>query len=319
MFVQRLLAALLCAAALAPAAAQDTWPTKPVKFIDNFPRGGRSDLIARALAEALSRQSGQPVDVENQPGARGNVGAAAVAKAAPDGSTVLFGIDATFTVNPHIYRRMPFRPTDLKPLMVVASSGLLVAVHPDTGLRSLKDVVAAGKARPLTFASAGTGSAGHLAAERLSEATGAHVTHVAYNANAAALSALLACDITGGVLPAPDLLPYVQAGRLTAVAVTSHERSQLAPQVPTVAEAGLPQLEHELLYLAMVPAATPEPVVQAMQKALAQALARPDVRSRFAALDLHPEAVVGAAAHRRLAHLSERYRTEARLTGLKLD
>lgn len=317
--MKRLLAAALCAAALAPALAQNAWPTKPVKFVNNFPAGGPSDTIARSIADVLSRQFKQPFVVENKAGASGNIGADAVAKAAADGYTVLFGIDSTFTVNPHIYQAMPFKPADLRPVLVMASSGLLVGVHPSTGFKTLQDLVKAAKAQPVTFSSAGSGSPGHLAAQLLTEATGARITHVPYKGNTPAVTAVLAGEVNGGVLATPGMLPHVKAGKITALAVTSRKRSTLAPEIPTVAEAGLPQLEQEVLYLAMVPAATPEPVVQALQKAMADALARPDVRARLEGLDLHYEGLAGAAAGKRLAEVSERYGKVIRVTGMKVE
>ncbi|MBE7369474.1 Bug family tripartite tricarboxylate transporter substrate binding protein [Ramlibacter pallidus] len=312
-------AALAAACAAAPAFAQGSWPAKPVKIVNNFPPGGPSDTIARSVADVLQQQLKQPFVVENRAGASGNIGADAVAKAAADGHTVLFGIDTTFTVNPHIYKGLPFKPADLRPVMVMASSGLLVGVNPSTGFRSLQDLVAAGKARPVTFSSAGSGSPGHLAAEVITDAAGVKITHVPYKGNTPAVTAVLSGEVDAGVLATPGMLPHVKAGKITALAVTSRKRSTLAPEIPTVAEAGLPQLEQEVLYVAMVPAATPEPVVQALQKHLADALARPDVRARLQNLDLFYEGLTGAAASRRMADLSERYGKVIRATGMKVE
>jgi len=317
--MKRLLAAAVVAACASSFAQAQSWPTKSVKFVNNFPPGGPSDLIARSVADVLQKQFNQPFVVENKAGASGNIGADAVAKAAPDGHTVLFGIDSTFTVNPHIYKGMPFKPADLRPVMVMASSGLLVGVHPSTGFRTLKDLVTAAKANPVTFSSAGSGSPGHLAAEVFTEATGAKITHVPYKGNTPAVTAVLAGEVNGGALATPGMLPHVKAGKITPLAVTSRLRSTLAPEIPTVAEAGLPQLEQEVLYLAMVPAATPEPVVQAIQKAMTDALARADVRARLDNLDLHYEGLAGAAAGKRLAELSDRYGKVIRVTGMKVE
>lgn len=301
------------------AAHAQAWPTKPVKIVNNFPPGGPSDMIARSVADVLQNQFKQPFVVENKAGASGNIGADVVAKAPADGHTVLFGIDTTFTVNPHIYKGMPFKPSDLRPVMVMASSGLLVGVHPSTGFKTLKDLVASGKTKPVTFSSAGSGSPGHLAAEVFTEAAGLKVTHVPYKGNTPAVTAVLSGEVNGGVLATPGMLPHVKAGKITPLAVTSRKRSTLAPEVPTVAEAGLPQLEQEVFYIAMVPAATPEPVVQAIQKAMGDALARPDVRARLDGLDLHYEGLTGAAASKRLADLSDRYGKVIRATGMKVE
>ena len=317
--MKRLVALALLAVAASSFAQAPAWPTKPVKFVNNFPPGGPSDTIARSIADVLQKQFNQPFVVENKAGASGNIGADTVAKAAPDGHTVLFGIDSTFTVNPHIYKGMPFKAADLRPVMIMASSGLLVGVHPSTGFKAMKDLVAAAKDKPVTFSSAGSGSPGHLAAELLTEATGAKVTHVPYKGNTPAVTAVLAGEVNGGVLATPGMLPHVKAGKIVPLAVTSRKRSTLAPDIPTIAEAGLPQLEQEVFYLAMVPAATPEPVVLAIQKAMGDALARAEVRARLDGLDLHYEGLTGAAAGKRLAELSERYGKVIRVTGMKVE
>ncbi|AEG94206.1 Bug family tripartite tricarboxylate transporter substrate binding protein [Ramlibacter tataouinensis] len=311
--------ALALCAACAPALAQDAWPARPVRFVVNFPAGGPLDLLARAVGDTLQRELKQPFVVENRPGAAGNIGADAVAKAAADGHTVLFTIDSTSTVNPHIYQGMPFKPADLQPLVIMGSSGLLVGVHPSNGFKTLADLVAAGKTRGVTFSSAGNGSPGHLAAEMATQATGIRITHVPYKGNAPAVQAVLSGEVTGGVLATPGMLPHVKAGKMTALAVTSSRRSTLAPEVPTVREAGMPQLEQEVLYLAMVPAATPAPVAQAIQNAIEGALARQEIRSRLGSLDMHHEGTAGTAAARRLANLSERYGQVIRATGMKVE
>jgi tripartite-type tricarboxylate transporter receptor subunit TctC len=314
------LAAVAAVSFIAPLAAQaQAWPAKPVRIVNNFPPGGPSDMIARSVADVLQKQFNQPFVVENKAGASGNIGADTVAKAAADGHTILFGIDTTFTVNPHIYKGMPFKPADLRPVMVMASSGLLVGVHPSTGFKSMKDLVTAARGKPVTFSSAGSGSPGHLAAELLTEASGAKVTHVPYKGNTPAVTAVLSGEVNAGVLATPGMLPHVKAGKITPLAVTSRKRSTLAPDIPTVAEAGLPQLEQEVFYLAMVPAATPDPVVQALQKAMTDALARADVRARLQGLDLFYEGLTGAAATQRLADLSDRYGKVIRTTGMKVE
>jgi tripartite-type tricarboxylate transporter receptor subunit TctC len=313
------IAAALLAASFATAFAQNAWPTKPVKIINSFPPGGPSDTIARSVADVLQKQFGQPFIVDNKPGAAGNIGTDAVAKSPADGHTILFGIDTIFTVNPHIYKGMAFKPADFRPVMVMASSGLLVGAHPATGFKTLNDLVAAGKTKGVSFSSAGSGSPGHLAAEMFTEATGMKITHVPYKGNTPAVTAVLAGEVDAGVLATPGMLPHVKAGKITALAVTSRKRSQVAPEVPTVAEAGLPQLEQEVLYIAMVPAATPEPVVQAITKAVSDALARQDVRMRLDGLDLHYEGLTGAAAGKRLAETSDRYGKVIRATGMKVE
>jgi tripartite-type tricarboxylate transporter receptor subunit TctC len=314
--------ALLAAFATMPRAqAQGTvaWPAKTVRFVNSFPPGGPSDLIARSVADVLQNTLKQPFVVENKAGASGNIGSDLVAKSPADGYTVLIGIDTTATVNPHIYKGMPFKPSDLRPLMVMASSGLLIGTHPSTGIKTLADLVTTGKTKGVSFSSAGSGSPGHLAAELLTEAAGVKVNHIPYKGNTPAVTAVLAAEVDGGVLATPGMLPHVKAGKVTALAVTSRQRSKLAPEIPTVAEAGLKSLEQEVLYMAWVPAATPEPVVRALQRGFADALARPDVQARLSNLDLHYEGLTGAAASKRLADLSERYGRVIKATGMKVE
>jgi tripartite-type tricarboxylate transporter receptor subunit TctC len=319
---RRLAAAGLSALAVGsvlPAAAQAPWPSKPVRFVNSFPPGGPSDIIARSVADVLQAQWKQPVIVENKAGASGNIGTDFVAKSAPDGYTVLIGIDTTVTVNPHIYKGMPFKPADLRPLMVMASSGLLIGVHPSTGFKTLQDLVAAGRTKGVSFSSAGNGSPGHLAAAVMTEAAGVKINHIPYKGNTPAVTAVLSGEVNGGVLATPGMLPHVKAGKITALAVTSRQRSRLAPEIPTVADAGLKNLEQEVLYVAWVAAATPEPIVQALQKGFADALGRADVQARLENLDLFYEGLTGAAAGKRLQDLSDRYARVIKATGMKVE
>jgi len=315
----RLALALLAATAVPFAAAQDGYPNKPVRFVNNFPAGGPSDLLARSVAAVLQETLKQPFVVENKAGVAGNIGAAEVARAPADGYTVLFGIDTTFTVNPHLYSNMPFKRTDLKPLVVMASSGLLVGVHPATGFKTLADMIEGGKTKGVNFSSAGSGSPGHLAVEVIKESTQAKITHVPYRGNTPAVTAVLSGEVDGGVLATPGMLPHVQTGKITALAVTSRQRSRLAPELPTVAEAGLKSLEQEVLYIVMVPAATPEPVVQTLQKGIIDALKRPEVQARMTNLDLFFEGLTGAQASQRIDALYNRYGPIVKATGMKVE
>jgi tripartite-type tricarboxylate transporter receptor subunit TctC len=311
-----LLAAGLCTL---PAHADTSYPAKPVKFVVNFPPGGPLDILGRALADALQKELRQPFVVDNRPGAGGNIGADLVAKSAADGHTVLISIDTTFTINPHLYASMPFAAKDLKPLMIFSSSGLTFGVGSSVGAKTLPEFVAQSKAQPSTFGSAGNGSPGHIAAEIFSSATGAKITHVPYKGNAPAVMAMLSGEVQAGILATPGLLPQLQAGKLRALAVTGRQRSPLLPQVATVGELGLKDLEFEVLYLAMVPAATPEPVMQTLRGALQSALALPELKTRLAALDMVALGETGAAAQQHLDASRARYGRIVKATGMKLD
>jgi len=320
MTVRRTLLGLcLAASVMSAATAQSAWPTQTVRFVNNFPAGGPSDILARSVGQVLQEQFKQSVVVDNKPGAAGNIGAADVAKAAGDGSTLLFGIDTTFTINPHLYPNQGFKPGDLKPVIVMASSGLLIGVNPATGLKTLPQLVEQSQRKAFNFSSAGSGSPGHLAVEVFAEATKHKLNHIPYRGNTPAVTAVLSGEVDGGTLATPGMLPHVKSGKITALAVTSRQRSKLAPEIPTVGELGLKPLEQEVLYLVMAPASTPDALVQAMGKAIADALQRPDVQARLLGLDLFYEGLQGAAAAQRLAELNTRYGALVKTTGMKVE
>ena len=321
MTARRAILGLALAAAFATPAlqAQTAWPTQTVRFVNNFPAGGPSDILARSVSQVLQEQFKQSFVVDNKPGAAGNIGAADAAKATPDGNTLLFGIDTTFTINPHLYPNQGFKLTDLKPVIIMASSGLLIGVHPSTGLKTLPQLVEQSKSKNFNFSSAGSGSPGHLAVEVFAEATKHKLGHIPYRGNTPAVTAVLSGEVDGGTLATPGMLPHVKAGKITALAVTSRQRSTLAPEIPTVGELGLKSLEQEVLYLVMAPAATPDALVQQIAKAIGDALQRPDVKARMTSLDLFPEGLTGAAASKRLADMNARYGALVKATGMKVE
>jgi tripartite-type tricarboxylate transporter receptor subunit TctC len=315
-----LTALLALAVPSAPALAQSgNAPAKTIRIVNAFPPGGPSDIASRLLAEKMSASLKKSVVVDNRPGAGGNLAAAEVASSAADGHTILSGIDTTFTVNPSIYKQMPFAPQDLKPLVVMASSGLLIGAHPSVGAKSMGDLVAKSRVEPLFFASGSNGSPGHLAASILVDAVGAKITHVPYKGNTAAVMAVLAGEVQAGVLATPGMLPHVRSGKIRALAVTSQRRSPLAPEVPTTAEIGLKAMEVEVLYVMMVPAATPEPVMDTLRKAVVDALAQRDVREQLGKQDMAIESLVGQAAQQRIAHQAQRFARVIKDTGMKIE
>ena len=314
------LTATFCTAALAQ---EPAWPSKPVRIVNNFPAGGPADIIARAVAEALQKSSGQSVIVENKPGAGGNIGAAEVARAAADGNTVFFGIDTAFTVNPHIFPNMPFKlgnkAGELRPLVVISSNGLLLGTSAAKGIRSMPELIGAGKSRGVNFSSGGPGSPGHLGVAIFSQAANVKITHVPYKGNTPAVLALLSGEVDGGILSSTGMLPHVKSGKVVPIAITSRQRSGLLPDVPTVAELGYPDLENEVITLCMVPGATPEPVVAAMQKAVLDVVSSPALKERLASMDMRFEGLTGAAATKRLTDLSTRYAKIVKATAMKVE
>jgi tripartite-type tricarboxylate transporter receptor subunit TctC len=315
------LAALFAPHALAQAPA--AWPTQPVRIVNNFPAGGPADIVARAVADALQKTSGQAVIVENKPGAGGNIGATEVAKAPPDGRTVFFGIDTAFTVNPHIFPKMPFKlgnkPGDLRPLVIISSNGLLLGTSAAKDIRSMPELIGAGKSRGVNFSSGGAGSPGHLGVAIFSQAANIKITHIPYRGNTPAVLALVAGEVDGGILSVSGMLPQVKAGKINAIAFTGRQRSGLLPDVPTVAELGYSDLQNEVLTLCMVPGGTPEPLVAAMQKAVLEALKTPAMLARLATLDMVAENLTGAAANKRLNDLHAHYGKIVKATGMKVE
>jgi tripartite-type tricarboxylate transporter receptor subunit TctC len=313
-----LLAASL-ALACPSAAAQDAFPSKPVRLIVSWPPGGPLDIIARSVGDKLATSLKQPFIVENRAGAGGNIGAAAVAASPPDGYTLLLTIDTTFTVNPVLYQSMPFKLDALKPLVLFGASGLTVGVHPSAGVGTLKALVDKGQREPLTFSSGSNGSPGHLAASLLAEKTGVRITHVPYKGNTPAVLAVASGEVQGGILATPGFLPQIQSGKVKPLAVTSRNRSALVPDVPSVVEAGLPELVLEVLYVAYAPAATPEAVMTVLHKEMAAALKLPDVRDRLRSLDIEVLGDTGPVLGERIARTRERYAQTIKATGMKID
>jgi tripartite-type tricarboxylate transporter receptor subunit TctC len=305
-------------AASGAARAEAPFPSKLITFVVNFPPGGPSDILARLVGTHVAQALGQPVIVENKPGATGAIGAAAVAKGVADGHTVLFAIDTTFTVTPTLQPGL-FDPTALKPVLVMVTSGSTLTVHPSVPAETAAALLALGRREPITFASGGNGSPGHLGAAILMARAGIQVVHVPYRGNTPAVLALVQGEAQAGVLATPGVLPHIQAGGLRALAVTSAARSALLPAVPSLGELGLPELQAETLFLAFVPTATPQPAVAVLAREMMRALERPEVRERLIQLDMTPAIETGPAVAARLAALRERYAAVIRTTGMTAD
>lgn len=314
---RRLLCAGAAALTLVPAAVMaQAYPNKPVKIIVNNPAGGPTDILARATAEALQKKLNQSFVVDNKTGAGGNVGADALAKSPADGYNLMISFDTTLTVNPHIYKSLPFQPSDLRPVFVLASSGLLVGASAGTGITNFKGLVDAVRRKPQNFASGGNGSPGHLAIEVFRETGKFAIQHVPYRGNNPAVTAIVAGEVDAGVLATPGMLPHVKSGKINALAVTSRQRSKLVPEVPTVAEAGFKDLQLEVLYVVFVPRQTPEPVVRTLETALREIMQQPEFQARLASLDFAPEGLTGQAARQRLDEQSVRYARIAAASGM---
>jgi tripartite-type tricarboxylate transporter receptor subunit TctC len=255
------------------------YPSRPIRLVVGFPPGGAADFVSRAFQEPLGKALGQPIVVENRPGAGSSIAAEHVARSAPDGYTVLIASPSSILVNPLISPKAGFQPLkDLVPVSKVSSSPLILAVNPGVGVSSVKELIAHAQKNPgkLNFATSGNGSAPHLAAVLFLRLAGVEMVHVPYKGGAPAVQSVLAGDTQLAFATPPSVLPLVQAGRLRALAVTSRAATPLLPGIPGMGEAGLPDYEISFWYGFFVPAGTPAEVVRKLFDATSQVLKLPE-------------------------------------------
>jgi tripartite-type tricarboxylate transporter receptor subunit TctC len=276
----RFLLAIALSVLASTAAHAQSWPVRPVKLVVGFAPGGAADQVARAYQEALAKNLGQAIVVENRPGAGSSIAAEYVAKSAPDGYTLLIASPSSILVNPILTPRAGFEPRrDLAPVSKVSSSPLLAAVHASVGVSTLRELIAYAKQHPgkLNYGSSGNGSAPHLAGVLFTRLAGVDMVHVPFKGGAPSVQALLAGDIQLSFATPPSVLPHVQSGRLKGLAVTSKERTPLVPGVPGMIEAGLPDYEISFWYGFFFPAGTPREIAKRMFEATVAAGAQPAV------------------------------------------
>jgi tripartite-type tricarboxylate transporter receptor subunit TctC len=279
--VLRLIAAAALAALAAPFALGQAYPSKPVTSIVPFPPGGPLDFVARLVGEKMAANLGQPMVIENRAGAFGNIGAAAVAKAAPDGYTLLWVVDVTMTSNPSVYGKVGFDPLrDFAPVALVTESGSALVLNPSVPANSVGELIALAKKQPLAYASGGNGSPGHLIGELFKLATGAPLTHVPFKGNAPAVQSILAGHTQVFFSSIPGVVRHVRAGKLKGLAVTSAKRSPYLPELPTLAEGGL-RIETKSWFALFAPAGTPQPIIDRLYREADAAVKQPDVREKL--------------------------------------
>lgn len=277
---------IVCTTLVAGHATAQTWPARSVRVIVPYPAGGGADFVARVFCKALSDTIGQQFVVDNRGGANGNVGSEAAAKSTPDGYTLLVTASTNLTINPNLYRKMPFDvQRDLMPISILAIQPTILVVHPTLPARSVKDLVAIAKARPgqLNFGSAGAGSSAHLAAELFKMVAGVDMVHVPYKGTGPATA-----DLLGGQIPLmfnnlPPSVALVKAGKLRALAVTGEKRSPAMPGVPTMAEAGYAGVVLTLWNGMLAPAGTPAEIVTRLNTEIIKVAQMPEVRDRLVA------------------------------------
>lgn len=273
-----------------PAAAQQ-YPSKPITIVVPFAPGGTTDILARVIGEALKTELGQPVVIDNRAGAGGNIGAALAAKAVPDGHTLFMGTVGTHAINAALYKKMPFDPIkDFVPLTRVAMVPNLLVAHPARPYKTVRELIAFARANPgkVTFGSSGNGSSIHLSGELFNTLAKVDMIHVPYKGSAPAVT-----DLVGGQIDImfdnmPSAIQHVRSGRLKAIAVTTSKRSPELPDVPTIAEAGLPGYEATSWFGLFAPAKTPAPVVATLNTALLKVLADPAIKKKIAEQGAEP-------------------------------
>jgi tripartite-type tricarboxylate transporter receptor subunit TctC len=277
-------AALACAAT---AALAQGYPDKPIRFVVGFTPGGPSDILARALGQKLGERWSQQVVIENRPGAGGNVAAEAVAKSAPDGYTWLLGNNSILATNQSLYRSLGYDPVkDFAPVSLVAVQPNILVVNPRLPVKSVKELIEYARRYPgkLNYASSGAGAAAHLAGELFKTMAGVDLVHVPYKGAQPALTDVIAGEVQVMFATSASVIPFIKAGKLRALAVTTARRSASVPELPTVSEAGVPGFEATTWHGVVVPAATPAPLVERLSRDIVGALAQADLRERLAAL-----------------------------------
>ena len=309
-------------ASSAATAQPQSYPSKPIRFVVPYPAGGPLDTVARLLGQKVSESTKQPVVVDNKPGAGGNIGADSVAKSAPDGYTILMGAVATHAINPTLYASMPYdAQKDFIPVTQVASTPNVLVVNPSIPAGNVREFIAYAKANPgkLNFGSGSTGSAGHLAGELFKAMAGVDMTHVPYKGAAPAMNDLIGGQIQLMFDNLASSLGQVKAGRIKALAVTTAKRTSLAPELPTIAESGLPGFDISTWFGIFVPAGTPREVVERLHAEFTRALALPDVRERMLSLGAEPVGNTPAEFAAYIRGEADKYARVIKASGAKVD
>lgn len=320
-FLASTLAALGAASLPLPALAQ-SWPARPIKLVVPFPPGGGTDASARIIGERLSVRLGQPVVIENKPGASTIIGVGAVTGAEADGYTLLFSGSSSFTVNPAVRPKLPYDPfKQLAPIALVARAPLVLVTSEANAYKSLQQLLDDASAKPgqLTYGTFGAGSGPHLVGEMLARAANAKLTPIPYKGSAEAVLALIRGDITLGIDTIASAAPHIQAGKLRPLAVVADKRSPQLPQVPAYGELKLSQALFDAWYAIAAPAATPAPVRDALLRALTEVMKEPEVRTRLAAQSMDATLLGPKALRELMDEEVTRYRAAAARAGIRLD
>ncbi len=311
-------------AALAPLAwpvgAQPAWPVRPLRLVVPFPPGGLIDTMARLIGPRLAQALGQPVVVDNRPGAGGNIGASEVARAPADGYTLLMA-SPPLTISPALYKSLPYQPAQIAPIALLGRVPNVLLVNPAGGIASVADLTARARAQPgkLNYASNGNGTSLHLSAELYKSNTGTFLTHIPYRGAAAALTGLLSGEVDMMFDNLPSAIGQIQAGRLKALAVTTARRSPVLPHVPTLAEVGVPGFDVSAWFGLAGPAGLPVPVVAQLERLIARIAADPEVVATMARQGADPAPMDSPALRAFMAADAARWKKVADFAGIRLD
>lgn len=303
----------------ANSAQAQQWPEKPMRVIVPLPPGGPSDIVLRGVAPKIQQILKQPIVLENKPGANGNIGTAEAARAPGDGYTWLWTTDTTFTVNPNVYEKMPFKTTDLQPVIRATVFSQTLVCNPQVGVKNVADLIKKAKETPLNYATGGAGSPGHLTTELFSAVAGIQMNHIPYKGPAPAVQDMLGGQVHCGFLAGPTVLPHIRAGKLIALEVSGAKRSALLPEVPTVAESGFANFDASFSLLMFAPKNTPTAIVQKMYETLAEALKSPEMVEKLIQSDQSVAADSPADAALRLTKDAQRWGEVARRINLRLE
>ncbi len=320
--VRELAAIVLLGVAAACASAQPGWPNKPVRIVVPYGAGSSPDVMARLMGDRLSARLGQPVLVENRAGAGGNTGTGAVAKSAADGYTYVISTNGPLVYNTVLYANLGYDPfQELRPVVLAGGQANVCAVRADSGIRSLRELVAAMRRQPgrFNFSSTGVGSLSQLGVELLKVKTGTFAVHIPYASSPLAVLAVLQGDVQFACVPGVAVMPHVRSGKLRALAVSTGRRSTLMPDVPTMKEAGLPEIDNLAWMALMAPAGTPDAIVQRMNQEVNAVLAMPQVREKMLASFMEP---IGGSTQELASFLQTELRVMTpviRRTGIKAD
>ena len=315
-----LILALLCLMA-GGVAAQQPYPSRPIHFIVPFAAGGGSDVVARTLSQRLAQQLGQPVVVENKPGAGATLGANLVANSAADGYTILYGTPGPQIINPYLMKKLPYDPASaFAPITRLVVIPNILVVSPDVPAKTVRELIALAKARPgkINFGSAGIGTTSHLSGELFKVAAGIDIVHVPYKGTGAALQDLLAGNIQMVIDSIPAYLPYIKSGALRALAVSTPERSPVLPDLPPIADT-LPGFDASAMNYITARAGTPRPIIDRLNREINLALKAPDIRDRLLALGASPADSTPEELDRVIRSESAKWKKVIEISGAKAE